>query len=181
MIFIMLDDIINALLNSSSMVRCESDSTLFFRGDVVEYLFILQTGHIALTRHMEDGNRLVLCHAVGPCMLAEASVYSTLYHCDAVALSDCELYKVSKDDFIALLASSPEMASLWSAHLAQTLQAARQHCEILRLRKVSERLDAWTALNGGALPPKGQWKVLAEQIGVSVEALYRELSNRTIS
>jgi hypothetical protein len=28
------------------------------------------------------------------------------------------------------------------------------------------------------LPPKGEWKSVAEQIGVSPEALYRELSRR---
>lgn len=180
MIIIMLDEIIRALHNRSTMVNCESDSTLFCRGDVVEFLFVLQNGQIALTRHMEDGKSLVLCRAVGPCILAEASVYSKQYHCDAVALSKCELRKVSKDDFISLLASSPAMANSWSTHLAQTLQTARQYSEILRLKKVSERVDAWTALNGGELPPKGQWKVLAAQLGVSAEALYRELATRNI-
>lgn len=180
MIVIMLDEIIKALQDGSSKVRCECDSTLFFRGDVVEFLFVLQKGQIALTRHMEDGNELVLCRAVGPCILAEASVYSKLYHCDAVALSECELRKVSKNDFISLLASSPAMANSWSAHLAQSLQTARQHSEILRLKKVRDRIDAWSALNGGELPPKGQWKGFAAQIGVSVEALYRELATRDV-
>lgn len=178
MIIIMLDDILNSLPNSSSVVHCESDSTLFFRGDVVEFLFVLQTGQIALTRHMVDGNRLILSRAVGPCILAEASIYSKHYHCDAVALCDCQLRKVVKDDFILLLASSPELANSWSAHLAQTLQAARQQSEIMRLKKVCDRVDAWIALNAGKLPPKGQWKVLAEQIGVSEAALYRELATR---
>ena len=180
MIIIMLEEILRALPNTSSLIRCESDSTLFFRGDVVEFLFVLQTGQIALTRHMEDGNALVLCRAVGPCILADASVYSERYHCDAVALSECEIRRVSKSDFISLLASSPAMTYSWSAHLAQSLQTARQHSEIMRLKKVCDRVDAWTALNGGELPPKGQWKELAAQIGVSVEALYRELATREI-
>ena len=51
----------------------------------------------------------------------------------------------------------------------------------MRLKKVRDRVDAWIALNAGKLPPKGQWKVLAEQIGVSEEALYRELATRNIS
>lgn len=48
----------------------------------------------------------------------------------------------------------------------------------MRLKKVCDRVDAWLALNGGVLPPKGQWKRLAAEIGVSVEALYRELAAR---
>ncbi len=174
----MLDEILKALQNRSTTVSCERDATLFFRGDIVESLFVLQTGQIALTRHMEDGKSLVLFRAVGPCILAEASVYSKVYHCDAVALSNCELRKVPKGDFISLLDSNPAMASSWSAHLAQLLQTARQHSEIMRLKKVCDRVDAWITLNGGELPAKGQWKVLAAQLGVSVEALYRELATR---
>lgn len=177
----MLNDIIEALLTKSSTVSCDRGSTLFFRGDVVTSLFVLQTGQIALTRHMEDGKSLVLDRAVGPCILAEASVYSELYHCDAVALTECDLRKVPKSDFISLLAASPAMAHAWSAHLAQLLQTARQHSEIMRLNRVCDRVDAWMALNGGELPPKGQWKGLAAQIGVSVEALYRDLGARNVS
>lgn len=91
MIIIMLDDILNSVSSGGSIVHCESDTTLFFRGDVVEFLFVLQTGQIALTRHMVDGNRLILSRAVGPCILAEASVYSKHYHCDAITLSECDL------------------------------------------------------------------------------------------
>ena len=180
MIIIMLEEILSALPNDSSLVRCESDTNLFCRGDAVNFLFLLLAGEVVLTRHLEDGTELILCRAVGPCMLAEASVYSVSYHCDAVALSECKLRKIAKHDFISLLESSPKMAHLWSAHLAQMLQAARQHSEILRLKKVCDRVDAWLALNDGELPPKGERKEMAAQIGVSSEALYRELATRDV-
>jgi hypothetical protein len=43
---------------------------------------------------------------------------------------------------------------------------------------VAERLDAWIAWNDGNSPEKGEWKLVANQIGVSPEALYREIGKR---
>jgi hypothetical protein len=40
------------------------------------------------------------------------------------------------------------------------------------------RLEAWLAWNDGVLPTKGAWKHLAEELGVSPEALYREITRR---
>jgi hypothetical protein len=57
------------------------------------------------------------------------------------------------------------------------VQRARAQVEIVSLKKVSERLDAWLALSGD-LPPKGQWHRLASEIGVTPEALYREIARR---
>ena len=48
----------------------------------------------------------------------------------------------------------------------------------MSLRTVSEWHDFWLAWNEGGMPEKGLWKNIAEEIGVSPEALYRELSAR---
>ena len=44
-------------------------------------------------------------------------------------------------------------------------------------RKVEARLSAWLFWNG-ALPEKGQWHRIADEIGVTPEAFYRELAKR---
>lgn len=49
--------------------------------------------------------------------------------------------------------------------------------EIRSLKTVAERLDAWTAEHGD-IPENGQWHVLAAELSVSREALYRELARR---
>ena len=43
---------------------------------------------------------------------------------------------------------------------------------------VFERLDDWLDWNDGNLPPKGRWKSLAAELGVTPEALYRTLAQR---
>jgi CRP-like cAMP-binding protein len=42
---------------------------------------------------------------------------------------------------------------------------------------VAERFDAWLD-EGHSLPEKGRWKDVAAELGVTREALYRELARR---
>ncbi|MFW6077468.1 MAG: Crp/Fnr family transcriptional regulator, partial [Hyphomicrobiales bacterium] len=79
--------------------------------------------------------------------------------------------------FLSALADDPALAASWSAILARGVQAARLRAEIRSLPKVAERLDAWLG-EGNSLPEKGRWQDLAAEIGVTREALYRELSRR---
>lgn len=113
-------------------------------------------------------------------MLAEASLYSGTYHCDAVAFGAADTCVYTKASLKRLLAKSPQFSNIWANYLAQELQRSRLRSEILSLRTVADRLDAWTAWNGGGLPRKGEWKLVANQIGVSPEALYREISKRRV-
>jgi CRP-like cAMP-binding protein len=63
-------------------------------------------------------------------------------------------------------------------HLAGEVHRTRTRAEILSLKSVAARLDAWMAFNGGKLPPKGRWYQAASEIGVTPEAFYRELARR---
>jgi CRP-like cAMP-binding protein len=69
----------------------------------------------------------------------------------------------------------------FAAHLAQRVQDARTGAEVLSLKTVQGRLDAWLAVNQGGLPEKGHWRELAESLSVTPEALYREISRRRMS
>ncbi|MFT6073905.1 MAG: CRP-like cAMP-binding protein [Yoonia sp.] len=74
------------------------------------------------------------------------------------------------------LRERPDAAlSLIETHVKE-VQSLRARIEILRLRRVSDRLDAWLDLN--AEPPTGEWIRVVDQIGVSPPALYRELARR---
>ena len=68
-------------------------------------------------------------------------------------------------------------AQAWTIHLADEVRNARLRTEILSLRTVAERLDAWI-VEKGELPLKGTWKSVAQEIGTSTEALYREMASR---
>ena len=154
------------------------DAFLFHQGDRVASVFVIATGTVELTRFQPEGAPLVLQRAGPGSFLAEASVYSDTYHCDAVAAEPASVIEMHRDAFLDLLAANPDAARAWSRHLAGAVQSARYRAEILTLKTVAERLDGWLAWNGERLPEKGKWKTLAHEIGVSPEALYRELAKR---
>lgn len=156
----------------------KAGSFLFHAGDAVHHLYFVQTGEIHLLRHQPDGTALVLQRARTAAPVAEASLYSDRYHCDAKAVLATTLLAVDKRAFHRALAGDAQMADAWSRHLAREVQATRTRAEILALRTVAQRLDAWLAGHGGVMPDKGGWKALAEEIGVSPEALYREIARR---
>lgn len=151
---------------------------LFRRDDRVRNLFVVRSGSVCLVRHQKTGTRLILQRAGPDTVLAEASVFSDRYHCDGEAVLKTQVAVFDRNSLRAALAEKPDIAEAWMVHLSRNLQAARSRAELLTLRTVSERLDAWLDDQGGRLPEKGTWHGIAAQIGTSPEALYRELARR---
>lgn len=151
---------------------------LFHRGDRIGALHIVLDGTIDLVRHQENGRPVVLQHADPGAVLAEASFFADRYHCDAVATTPARTGAVPINRLRALFRDDPVFAEAWGRHLATEVQRARLRSEILALRTVAERLDAWLLWHDQTMPEKGGWKSVAEQIAVSPEALYRELARR---
>lgn len=149
---------------------------LFRRDDPVRSMFLVKKGLVSLERPLSDGALLTLHVAGAGTALAEASLFAETYHCDAVAHTDASVAVVTRKHLEATLRRSPDAAmSMLETH-AKAVQALRARMEILRLRRVSDRLNAWLEIHGEA--SKGEWIKVAEQIGVSPPALYRELARR---
>jgi CRP-like cAMP-binding protein len=149
---------------------------LFARGDPVVALHFVVAGEARLVRHRPDGGRLVLQRAGPGAVLAEASLFATSYHCDGEAATPLTTRALPVAEARARLATRPELALAWAARLAHEVQRARQRAEILALPRLAERLEAWLALADGCLPPRGRWRELAAELGVTPEALYRRLA-----
>ncbi|MBP1882437.1 Crp/Fnr family transcriptional regulator [Sinorhizobium mexicanum] len=156
----------------------EKGEHLFHRDNRVLSMFLVTDGGVHLVRYQADGNMAVLQRSGPGMLLAEASVFSERYHCDAVAIMTTCALVVPIAEVRQLLNDDPAFARAWTIHLSRELQSARKRAEIVALRTVSARLDAWVTWNDGRLPAKGDWRALAEEIGVSPEALYREISRR---
>ena len=151
---------------------------LFQQGDKVEALFLVLSGELRLIRYQADGSSITLQRTQAGSILAEASLYSNYYHCHALAYQATSVYVLPKTKVLQHLQTDPELAQHWSIYLSREVQQARFRSELLSLKTVAARLDAWLNWQGQALPTKGEWKTLAEQLGVSAEALYRELAKR---
>lgn len=168
---------LSPLFDAAEPRRIDAGARLFHSADPVRNIFLVAEGAVDLTRVTGAGAPVILQRARPGQVLAEASAYSATYHCDAQAVTATLVHSVPVVDFRARLTSDPEVAERWAAHLAHAVQTARLRAEIRTLRTVAERMDAWLG-EGRALPARGAWQDLAAELGVSREALYRELSRR---
>ena len=179
MIAIMSDTLATQLSELAQHEQHFATADILFRaGDPVRSLFLVVVGAIKLTRALPHGAQLTLQHARPGAIVAEASIFAESYHCEGVAMQDTVVRTVPLRRLEAALAKQPEFARAWIRHLAQEVQRARAHAEILSLKTVAARVDAWTALNDGPFPPRGQWRPIASEVGVTPEAFYRELARR---
>jgi CRP-like cAMP-binding protein len=150
---------------------------LVFRRDApVDWLHFVKRGLVHLLRYKADGGLTVLQRAEPGYFLAEASLFSPTYHCDAVAITPTELVRFPKSAVLSALAADPNFALSWVQYLSREMQRMRSRAELLSLKKVSDRFEAWLELRGCVMPEKGQWVSVAREIGVSPEALYRYLA-----
>lgn len=164
------------IFDKAPVRRLEREEVLFRRDDRIKSMYFVRSGEVALERPLEDGTSLTLhCVRAGNA-LDEASLFAETYHCDAIVRSPAQLAGMPRDDFLSALQDHPKAALSIIETLSREIQAQRSHIKILRLRRVSDRLDAWLDLHGE--PRKGEWIRIADKIGVSPPALYRELAKR---
>ena len=168
------------LAESVEEKRVPKGRHLFHRDDRVHHIYLVLEGQIDLVRFHSDGKTAVLQRAFPGNILAEASLFADRYHCDAVASEPARVAYLRAAEVHSLLDNDPVLAKAWMRHLSNELQNSRKRAEIISLNKVSDRLDAWIAWNDGTKPPKGEWYKVAAEIGVSPEALYRELARRKL-
>lgn len=159
-------------------IDLQTGGMVFQQGDRVQNIYRVATGEVQLLRRQPDGAACILQRALPGDLLAEASLLSAVYHCAAEATTASRLLVWRKKDVVARLDQSPDMAAAYASHLADEVRRARLRSEILSLKRLPDRLDAWLVWHDGGLPDKGQWQRLAQDINVSPAALYRELAKR---
>ena len=144
MIVIMFDDFIAALVSMNGRNRSLAEGDyLFHLDEPITAFFVVLDGRIDLVRHQEEGTALVLQRAGPGEILAEASLFSARYHCDAVARTSARVHHLPKQALRERFRQEPEFAEALAAHLAREVQQARFRSEVLSLRTVAQRLDAW--------------------------------------
>ncbi|MFN3889914.1 MAG: Crp/Fnr family transcriptional regulator [Beijerinckiaceae bacterium] len=172
-------ELIESLRKLGGRTRKLNAGAFLFRRDApVRSLFLVETGEAHLVRFQADGSQLILQRAEAGQVLAEASVFSARYHCDGLVTAQSAILEIERKRFRTELLACERLAEEWGGFLAREVQSIRLRAEILALKTVSGRLDAWLSFHPEGFPGKGEWKVLAAQIGVTPEALYREFAKR---
>lgn len=158
-----------------SELELRTGQVLFLTGEPVRSLYVVLEGCVQLVRHQANGAAVILQRAQANQLLAEASLFVPRYHCDAISDHGARLARIAKSRILKLQRDDPDWSADLACHLAHEVQRSRARAELLSLRTVRERLDGWLALHG-ELPPRGRWIDVAREIGVTPEALYRELA-----
>lgn len=142
---------------------------LFRQDQHTSGLYRVNCGCVTLQRISLNGDRLVLHRAISGGYFAEASIFSDLYHCDAICTEAGSVLKIAKADVIGMMRSNPEFCEGFTRFLAVQIQQYRTLLEILAIRSAKERV--LTAVQAGYL--NGTILEFSSRINLTHEACYR--------
>jgi len=113
--------------------------------------------------------------------VAEASLFSPAYHCDAIATTDTMLRLYPRKAILGTFERNPKAAEAFMATLASQVQDLRTRLERRNIHSARGRVRHYLALNAGSdgrtVEIAGPIKNLAAELSLTHEALYRTLSD----
>jgi CRP-like cAMP-binding protein len=134
---------------------------------------------VRLVRVDRSGPETVLHNAIAGETLAEASLFSSTYHCDAIATTAATVRLYPKMAILSKLRGSPDAAQAFMARLARQVMDLRSQLERRNIRSARERVRHFLVLNvgidGRTVELAGNLKELATNLGLTHEAMYRTL------
>lgn len=160
--------------------KLTAGEALFRLGDKTAGLCEIVEGRVRLARVDRSGREIVL-HVAGPGeTIAEASLFSPAYHCDAIASTDAVVRVYLKPAVLAAFAKEPKAAQAFTATLARQVMGLRTRLAQRNIRSARERVRNYLVLNAGddgrTVMLRGTLKDLAAELGLTHEALYRTLA-----
>jgi CRP-like cAMP-binding protein len=158
----------------------DAGQTLFRTGTRVMGLYEVVSGTVRLARVSPGGTETVLFSAKAGDTLAEASLFSATYRCDAIASTNATVRLYSKASLFAEFQRDTKVAQAFMAMLAQQIMSLRTSIYRRSLRSARDRIRHYLAINVGAdgrtVTLTTTLKDLAHELGLTHEALYRTLS-----
>ncbi len=166
-----------ALRRRAAAIGMAAGETLFRLGDRPRRMYWVIDGDMRLVRRSRNGAEIVLQRARSG-FIAEASLESPRYHCDAVAAAPSRLLGLPIEPFREALRGDEAFRSIWMRRLAREVRSLRAQNERLSLRSAAERIEHYVEAEGtdGRLELRQTRKAWAAELGLTHEALYRALS-----
>lgn len=151
---------------------------IFRFGDEANAVYHILEGEVCLTRFSPEGGEIVLYRAREGDFLAEASLFGTHYHCDAICTRSGRCRQLPVTALRDCLSNNPDFAMEWIATLSRNLRRQRAAQERLGLKSLRMRVIHYLVDRGkeGRVEldqPIIRW---AAELGASHEALYRTLA-----
>lgn len=138
-------------------------------------LYLLERGEIRLTRSDPEGREMILFRAEPGETFAEASLFSEMYLCDAVASVPSVVQLLPRSAVLEAFVSEPDVAQAFMATLAREVMALRTRLENRNLRTARERVLHYLGLRASAhdrvVKLNGDLKTMASELGLTHESL----------
>ena len=156
----------------------EKGQVVFRAKDEVDAVYRVLEGEVCLTRFSPEGAEIVLYRARKGDFFAEASLFGTHYHCDAICTHPGRCLRLPAEALRQRLANDPDFALEWIVTLSRSLRRQRAAQERLGLKSLRKRVIHYIIDRGeeGRVEldqPVIRW---AAELGASHEALYRTLA-----
>jgi CRP-like cAMP-binding protein len=153
---------------------------LFRKGDAATHLYTVTDGCVRMVRFSGEGNAVVMHTARAGISLAEASLFSPIYHCDAEAVEPSTVACYDKKRILAILRESPEKNLACIALFAGRVRNLCALLEIRAIRSARERVLHYLLLHANAdtmeVILEGSVKAMANDLALAHETLYRTLA-----
>lgn len=158
--------------------KLKSGEALFRQGDRPVNFFEVVAGRVRLSRVDRSGREVVLYVAGAGETLAEASLFSNVYHCDAIAGTVATVRVYPKAALLAAFEKDRKAAQAFTATLARQVMNLRTRIEQRNIRSARDRVRHYLGVNadGNSMTLNGTLKDLAAELGLTHEALYRTLA-----
>ena len=179
MISIMLDQLF-ADIPGTVVAEFPVGAAVFRQGDEAKAIFQVRVGVVSMVRHLADGGMVTVATAGANETFAEASLFSSHYHCDAIARLPCTILAIPSEGVRARLNADPAQAVAFAEFLANQVRDLRARLEIVRVKRASDRVIAWLRWRARGAPPIVEagdaWSRVASELGLTPEAFYRTLA-----
>lgn len=159
----------------------KAGQALFRRGQRTAGFYEVIAGSVRLVRVDRAGRETALHTASAGETLAEASLFASVYHCDAIATTDAVVRLYPKALMLGEFQRDPKAAQAFMAMLAHQVVNLRTRLEQRNIHSAHDRIWHYLAVNTGAdghtVKVTGTLKNLAAELGLTHEALYRTLAD----
>lgn len=164
-------------ISACRLLSCAKGDRLFRIGKTPTQMFYVSSGEVVLERLNLQGEAIVL-QRVRNGFVAEASLQSSRYHCDARVTVSGDIISIPIESLRQSMLTDSAFALRWISMLNRELKRLRSQCERLSIKGVKGRLLYLIETEGdqGKLPLGAGLKSLASELGVTHEALYRTVA-----
>jgi len=152
---------------------------LFERGQKAGKIYSISSGKIRLVRATQEGNTAIMHIGLSGETIAEAALFSDVYHCDAIVDEESTVIAYDTELIIDALKQDANLSLRLVECLSRQVQQLRTLAEIRSIRSARNRIIEY--LEYIAHPEKtakipGTLKDCACRLGLTHETFYRKLA-----